>query len=90
VTHFGPTAGSGNRFARLYAQQNKIVISRKRRSLTRTADAVEASEGLLGVIVADDFLGSGVQNATHEAGGPVPRLHRGQRQEAGLNEAPTR
>jgi hypothetical protein len=61
VTYFGPTAGSGNRFARLYAHQNKIVISENVVPLARAAEAVEGSEGLLGMIVADDFLGSGTQ-----------------------------
>jgi hypothetical protein len=61
VTYFGPAAGSGNRYARLYAQENKILISENVVPLHRALDAVATSEDLLGVVVADDFLGSGSQ-----------------------------
>ena len=63
VTYFGPTGGSGNRYARLYAQENKILISENVVPLPRAHDVVDSSDDLLGVIVADDFLGSGSQGA---------------------------
>jgi AAA+ ATPase superfamily predicted ATPase len=68
VTYFGPTAGSGNRFARLYAQQNNILISQNVVPLARASEAVAVSEGLLGIVVADDFLGSGSQGVAYLEG----------------------